>query len=139
MEERRVKLRIPFCDVDMHGHVHNGVYLSYVETAINEFLRESGLRRHFQPDSEDHVYHVRKVEVVYNRPIGFDDVVEVRASVARVGTTSVTFAGRIDRDGESEPSAVAEVVWVCVNPETGRTSPVPDELRAAIAAVAGSG
>ena len=33
-------MRIPFADVDMHGHVHNGTYLSYVETAINELLRD---------------------------------------------------------------------------------------------------
>ena len=52
----------------MHGHVHNSVYFSYVENAINEFLRESGLLGLFDPQSAAYRYHVRKVEVVYNRP-----------------------------------------------------------------------
>src|SRR2546430_12037664 len=117
-----MRMRSAFCDVDMHGHVHNGMYFSYVETAINEYLRESGLSPLFEPGSGDHVYHVRKVEVIYNRPVGFDDLVEVTANVARIGTTSLTWAGRIDRDGEREPSVTAEVVWVCVDPGTGSTT-----------------
>jgi acyl-CoA thioester hydrolase len=129
-----LRIRIPFADVDMHGHVHNGVYFSYVETAINELLRESGLLGHFDPKSGEHVYHVKKVEIVYDRPIGFDEVVDVRAGVGRIGNTSLTFTGRIDREGETEPSITAEVVWVCVDPGTGRTAPVPEPTRAALTA-----
>jgi acyl-CoA thioester hydrolase len=129
-----LRIRIPFSDVDMHGHVHNGVYFSYVENAINEFLRESGLLRFFHPASSAHVYHVRKVEVVYNRPIGFDEIVDVSARVGRIGNTSLTFSGRIERDGETEPSVAAEVVWVCVDAATGTTAPIPEDTRAALAA-----
>ena len=128
-------MRVPFSDVDMHGHVHNGRYLSYVEDAINELLRESGLMGHFDPASGAHVYYARKVEVVYNRPIGFDEVVDVRAGVGRIGTTSLTFSGRIDREGDSEPSVEAQVVWVCVEAKTGRAAPIPEATRSALAAL----
>src|SRR5437588_8656960 len=113
-----MRMRVPFSDVDMHGHVHNATYLSYVENAINAYLRESGLLPHFDPASAEHVYYARKVEIVYNRPVGFDEVVEVSARVGRVGTSSLTFSGRIDREGELEPAVVAQVVWVCVDART---------------------
>ena len=127
-------MRVPFSDVDMHGRVHNSVCLTYVENAINEFLRESDLLRYFDPSSSLHTYHARKVEVVYNRPIGFDEVIDVRARVGRIGTTSLTFASRIDRDGDADPSVVAEVVWVCVDVSTGRAAPVPEATRTALSA-----
>jgi acyl-CoA thioester hydrolase len=130
-----VRMRIPFSDVDMHGRVHNGRYFAYVETAINEHLRQRGLSPFFQPDSTDHVYHVKKIEVVYDRPIRFDDVVDVLAGVARIGTTSLSFTGRVVRVGESEPAVVAEVVWVCVDRASGSAMPIPQATRSALAAL----
>ncbi len=130
-----MRLRVPFCDVDMHGHVHNGVYFSYVETAINEFLRTSDLSGRFDPKANDHAYHVKKVEVVYHRPAGLDDILDVDARVARIGTSSIGFSARATRTEDSVVVAEAEVVWVCVESGSGRTIPVPQETRAALTAV----
>jgi len=127
-------MRVPFSDVDMHGRVHNSVCLTYVENAINEFLRESDLLGYFDPRSGAHTYHARKVEVVFNRPIGFDEVIDVRAGVGRIGTTSLTFTGQVHRAGDADPSVVAEVVWVCVDVGTGRAAPIPEATRSALAA-----
>ena len=127
-------MRVPFSDVDLHGRVHNSVCLTYVENAINEFLRESDLLRYFDPRSGIHTYHARKVEVVYNRPIGFDEAIDIRARVGSIGTTSLTFTGQILREGDSDPSVVAEVVWVCVDLSTGRAAPIPEGTRIALTA-----
>jgi acyl-CoA thioester hydrolase len=127
------RLRVPFRDVDMHGHVHNGAYFSYFETAITELLRNFDLMGCFSPGAGSCDYHVKKVELVYNRPIGFDKLVEVRASLDRIGRTSLTFAGRIDHDGDAEPSVTATIVWVCVDRETRRAVAIPDGTRAALA------
>src|SRR5689334_16173487 len=120
------RFRVPFRDVDMHGHVHNSVYLSYFESAINELLRRFDLLKHFEPGSASHRYHVRKAELVYSKPVGFDALVEVRAALARIGTTSLTFSARLDREGDAdnaEPSVSGSIVWVCV--DAGSSRPVP--------------
>lgn len=127
-------MRVPFSDIDMHGRVHNSVCLTYIENTINEFLRESDLLRYFDPRSGARTYHARKVEVVYNRPIGFDEAIDVRVRVGRVGTSSLTFTGQIHRQDDADPSVVAEVVWVCVDVGTGRAAPIPDDARTALAA-----
>ncbi|AEW98621.1 thioesterase protein (plasmid) [Streptantibioticus cattleyicolor NRRL 8057 = DSM 46488] len=128
---------MPFSDVDMHGHVHNGVYFAYVETALNEFLRLGGLSGRFDPRHNDVVYHVRKAELVYHAPAGFEDELDVTPRVARIGDSSLTFAVAVTRAGDGTPVADATVVWVCVDRATGRTTPVPDATRAALAATAG--
>ncbi|PAU49958.1 thioesterase [Streptomyces albireticuli] len=127
---------MPFSDVDMHGHVHNGVYFSYVETALNTFLREAGLSGSFDPKRNDVVYHVRRTEFVYHSPAGFEDLLDVTPHVSRVGTKSLTFAAAVTRADDGRPVADAEVVWVCVDRRTGRTAPVPGPTRTALAAAA---
>jgi acyl-CoA thioester hydrolase len=118
----------------MHGHVHNGVYFSYVETAINEFLRTSELSGCFDPKTNDHAYHVKKVEIVYHRPAGLDDILDVDARVARISISSIVFSATATRTEDSSVVAEAEVVWVCVESDSGRTIPVPEETRAALTA-----
>lgn len=130
-------LRVPFSDVDMHGHVHNGIYFSYVETAINEFLRTSNLSGHFDPRMNDHAYHVKKVEVIYHRPAGLDDILDVATRVARIGISSIVFAATVTRAADSSVVAEAKIVWVCVERGSRQTIPVPQDIRAALTPSAG--
>ncbi|MDA2808381.1 acyl-CoA thioesterase [Nocardiopsis suaedae] len=135
-----MRLRVPFSDVDMHGNMHNGRYVAYAEDAVNEFLREAGLSPHFDPSSARAAYHVKKVEVVYERPLRFGDPAEISAHVARIGRTSLTFA--VVAHGGDAPggaAARAEVVWVCVDPDTRRPVPVPEPTAAALRAASGAG
>ncbi|MDA2812355.1 thioesterase family protein [Nocardiopsis sp. RSe5-2] len=131
-----MRLRVPFSDVDMHGNMHNGRYVAYAEDAVNEFLREAGLSALFDPASSRAAYHVKKVEVVYERPLRFGDPAEIAAHVARIGRTSLTFAvvARNEEAPEGAAAARAEVVWVCVDPNTRRPVPVPEPTAAALRA-----
>ena len=135
-QEAVYRLRIPFRDVDMHGHVHNGAYFSYFETAIVELLRNFDLMGYFSPGASPCSYHVKKVELVYNRPLGFDKLIGVRADLARLGRASLTFAGRVDEAGAAGPSVTATIVWVCVDRATRRPVAIPDGTRAALAVLA---
>ncbi len=125
----------------MHGHVHNGVYLSYFESAINELLRRYDLLKYFEPGSASQRYHVRKAELIYSKPVGFDALVEVRAALARIGTTSLTFSAQLDREGDAasaDPSVSGTVVWVCVDAGSNRPVPIPEATRAALAVLGDS-
>ena len=118
------RFRIPFRDVDMHGHVHNGAYLSYVETA-RYFLRFSRAPQFSsKPGAEDRSYHVKKTELTYEAPLGFDEAVVVRVRIERIGNSSLTFVGSIERELDNAVAVLGTVVWVCVDTNTGvaRTS-----------------
>jgi acyl-CoA thioesterase FadM len=57
----------------------------------------------------------------------FDDEIEVRLGVARVGRTSITYTWEIARDGEKAVEGRHTVVNVN---RAGRAEPLSDELRA---------
>ncbi|MBB2910722.1 acyl-CoA thioester hydrolase [Streptosporangium becharense] len=118
----------------MHGNVHNGRYVAYAEDAINEFIRESGLSDQFDPASSRLAYHVKKVEIVYERPLGFGELADITARAARVGRTSLTFEVLVHpaEPAGAPPAVRAQVVWVCVDPETRVPSPVPESTAAAL-------
>jgi acyl-CoA thioester hydrolase len=132
-----VLLRVPFADVDMHRHVHNGRYFSYAESAINEFIRLNDLSTMFDATHNDVAYYVKKVEIRYDGTAGFDDVLDVIARVARIGSTSLTFVARVSHSDGGSLIAEAEVVWVCVDSATGTPVPIPEPTRQALAAVDG--
>ena len=63
------------------------------------------------------------------RVLRFDDEIEVRLRVDRLGTTSISYAWTISKDGE--PYILGGHTVVHVDSE-GRPSPIPDRIRAAL-------
>ncbi|MGJ3262405.1 MAG: acyl-CoA thioesterase [Salinarimonas sp.] len=134
--QHRASLRVPFRDVDMHGHVHNAMFLSYFEAAINDFLRDRGLAPHFDPASAVQVYHVKKAELTFEAPAFFEDELQFRVRIARIGRSSLSYGGEIVRCADETLCATVVVVWVCVDPATRRPCPFPEATRLALDQVA---
>jgi acyl-CoA thioester hydrolase len=74
-------------------------------------------------------YPRRRVEAEYRQVLVFEDEVEVRLRVERVGRTSITYAWEITKDGEAYVDGRHTVVHV---DEQGRSSELPDAVRAAL-------
>ncbi|WP_288586546.1 thioesterase family protein [uncultured Methylobacterium sp.] len=125
-------LRVPFRDVDMHGHVHNAVYLSYCESAINEYLREHDLSRYFAPDEAGIVYLVRKTELVFNRPSRFEDRLSFTLAITKLGSASIAFSVDVVGEGETTPRVAATIVWVCVDAGQRSSTAIPARTREAL-------
>lgn len=129
-------LRVPFRDVDMHGHVHNAAYLSYCETAINECLREHDLSRYFLPDEGGLVYLVRKTELVFNRPSHFEDRLAFSVAIAKLGAASIAFSVGVFGEAETTARVDATIVWVCVDAARRTSTGIPARTREALALLA---
>lgn len=111
----------------MLGHVNNAVFLNWLEQARLEIFEEIGwslealIGRRW-------VSNVVRIEIDYRREVRFGDEIELATWLERIGTSSITLAHRLSRDG-SEVVAEARVVVVWLGAD-GRPSPVPEELRA---------
>jgi acyl-CoA thioester hydrolase len=66
----------------------------------------------------------------FHMPLRFNDVVDVRLEVTRVGRSSLTQTVEVTRDGAL--AAEAEIVLCLIDRETGRATPWPDDLRSAL-------
>ena len=114
-------VRIPFRDIDLHGHMHNAAYYAHAEAAV------ANLWRHRPPGKDDPVYFVRKSGCTFHRGLTLDAVARFKVSVTRIGATSLSFAVAISSEGASV--ADLEIVWVAVDPATRQPVNVPQPVR----------
>jgi len=119
-------VQVRFSDVDVYGHVNNVKYFEYFQEARIQLMvaqgRELGAGHHLV---------VAQTDVDYRRPILFrPEPYDCRTWVSRIGSTSVVFESVV-RDGD-EVLARAKVVGVCMDSESGRPAPVPEEFRALV-------
>lgn len=120
-------------DNDVYGHVNNVVYYSYFDTAVNGHLIAAGVL----DIQESPVFGVvAETRCRFMSALRFPDTVEAGLRVTRLGRHSVTYEIGLFRKGEEEPAALGEFVHVYVDRRTRRPSPIPDDIRAALAPLA---
>jgi acyl-CoA thioester hydrolase len=126
--------RVWFSDTDAQGVVYYGRYLPYFDNARLEYLRHLGLVRFWQGDPE---LVMRALEVTYEAPAVFDDLLEVFVRTTRIGRTSVTTEGAAYRVDDDLLMCTARMTLVLIDATTRRPTRIPDEYRRAIAAFEG--
>ena len=130
-----LELRVRWAEVDMQKIVFNGHYLTYIDTAIADYWRAIGLA---YPEGYVERYandvYLRKATLEYLGSARYDELLTVYCRVARLGRSSMTFVFEIHRDDNDAPLVTAELVYVNADPKTMKSEPLPQELRARIAA-----
>ncbi|ATZ10666.1 acyl-CoA thioesterase [Erwinia amylovora] len=124
--------RISMRDIDLHGHVHNSVYLDYFEDAVVNAFRRYHLLPLFRPQSAGVAYHVKKCEATFHHPLTVDDEVMPLVAVEKLGNSSLVFSVQLLLADKSTLCAEGKLIWVCVNPRDHKPCPIPDETRAAL-------
>ena len=130
MSAFRHRLRVRYSDCDPQGVVFNANYLTYFDIAITELWREA-LGPYEQVTSERGIdLVVAEAGVRYLAPIRFDEEVDLVATVARIGTTSIRTA--IEIEAAAGTAAEGELRHVCVRHGTVEKAAVPDDVRTAL-------
>lgn len=128
--------RVRYNETDAQGVVFYGNYLIYYDTAISDFLGWLGYDYKNQPRLTGTDFHVVKAEAEYAAPLRFEDSFEVGVRIGRIGRASIAFETAVFPAGAETPSATGEIVWVNADQATGKSAPVPEAMRALIAAKA---
>jgi acyl-CoA thioester hydrolase len=126
--------RVWFSDTDAQGVVYYGRYLPYFDNARLEYLRHLGLVGYWHGDRE---LVMRALEVAYEAPAQFDDLLEVFVRTTRIGRTSVTAEGAAYRVDDDRLMCTARSTLVLIDRATRLPTPIPDDYRRAIAAFEG--
>jgi acyl-CoA thioester hydrolase len=117
-------------DNDIYGHVNNVTYYSYFDTVVNEHL-VSAARLDIRASAAIGV--VVETSCRFHKSLSFPDIVDAGLRVAKLGNSSVTYEIGLFRRGDEEPAATGHFVHVWVDRATRRPTPVPPEVRAALA------
>ena len=124
----RFGFRVRYSEVDYQGIVYFAHYATYFDVAIHEFFRSlpydyTAIRRTTGTD-----FNIVRSVVEYRRPLRFDEPFAVEVALGRIGRTRLTFTPAIWVQGEIEPRATGEVVWVHADQATMRAVALPAEL-----------
>ncbi len=119
-------------DNDVFAHLNNAHYYSFFDTAICTPLVEAGL---LDPAASRLIPVVVESGCRYRVSLGFPDLVHAGIRVAHLGRRSVRYEIGLFRNAEPEAAAEGFFVHVYVAREDMRPAPIPDDIRAALAAL----
>ena len=128
-------VRVRWQECDAQGIAFNGSYLGWLEVAQAEYFRNLGFSIYRIAAAGYFDSAVVKATLEYKAPARVDDMLDLRARVARIGNTSLTLEVAIFLEGghtEVAPLTVIEAVYVGFHAHTGDTRPVPDAIRALV-------
>jgi acyl-CoA thioester hydrolase len=120
--------RVRYAETDAQGIVFFAHYLTYFDTAINEYLRDlpHNYIEHVKQTGTD--FHVVKVTVEFYAPSHFDDEIEIYVRTGRIGRSSLTFFIEIFPKNGETTLVKGEVVWVNTDQKTHKSVPLPEAL-----------
>ncbi len=125
MSRSIVEHRVPFYETDAMGVVHHANYVRYLELARIRWMDEHD-RPYRDYVAEQRHFSTTRVEVDYQRPVAFDDVLQIATWVEWVRGASLAMAYEITRAGERIATARTEHAMVDVS---GRVCRIPAERR----------
>jgi acyl-CoA thioester hydrolase len=113
-------------DMDAYGHVNNTVYFRFMEQARVEYLEQLGFK--VLPQGSAPV--IINASCTFLIPLNYPATVEVRMYCGQPGRSSIPTRYEIGLQGDATLYATgdAKIVWMDV--ASGKSVPVPDELRA---------
>ena len=112
-------------DLDAFNHVNNSTYLTYLEEARLQWMLSMG-------DVFDSASTpvLAASELNYRGPIAWPAQLQVQLLCERLGNSSITIAHRIVDAGDPERLYCdGHVVMVWIDPQTGRSVPLPTSVR----------
>jgi acyl-CoA thioester hydrolase len=103
--EHSTPVKVRYVETDQMGVVHHSNYLHWFEIGRTEWLREVGVS-YRKVEEQGLLLPVLETQLTYAKPAYYEDMVQVKTSLAEYTGIRVTFAYSIVRDGETLASGI---------------------------------
>ena len=122
-----VPVEVRFRDLDALGHVNNVVTLTYMESArIAWWIHVTGR------DLREMSMILARTEIDYRSPATYGERLLVGVRCASMRRSSFVLEFRVEEQGTGRVVAEARKVLVHYDYAAGRSTPIPDDLRARV-------
>ncbi|HEY9648442.1 MAG TPA: thioesterase family protein [Chroococcidiopsis sp.] len=118
------QLRVPHYKMDAFGHINNAVYQHYLEQSAIEHAASLG----FSPKrclELGGTFIMRRVVIDYLSPTVGGDRLAITTWLKEMRGSRAIRAYEIRRNGENNPSVIAEALWIWVDGHTMRPRAIP--------------
>jgi acyl-CoA thioester hydrolase len=129
--EFTIHRRVQFAETDMAGIAHFSNYFRWMEEAEHAFFRSLGMSVVMRHGDREITWPRVSVACDYSGPVRFEDELELRLHVVKVGGKSLVFEVEVLKGGERV--ALGKMTSVCCTIEPGgrmRSVAIPADLRA---------
>jgi acyl-CoA thioester hydrolase len=117
-------------DMDAFGHVNNARYFTYCESARISYFQAVGLGA--QTTTPDHGPSVVTATCNFRRQVHYPATLEVGVRALKIGRTSFPLEYGIFLEGTGDLVADGSSVVVWVDYGAGKSTPLPESLKARI-------
>lgn len=126
----RTRIAVRFGDVDHAGIVYYPQYFIYFHEAFEDFFDDNGHRYPELLGRRRLGFPTVHLEADYKLPLRYGDALDIELSVPRVGDKSAVFRYVGFRHKDGQQACTAEITCACVDMDSFRAVPIPDDLRA---------
>ncbi|MCG3178555.1 MAG: putative esterase [Phycisphaerae bacterium] len=121
--------RVAFNETDMAGVMHFSNFLRWLEDAEHAFFRSLGLSIESESDGRRISWPRVSVNCDFSGSARFQDELEIRLAVVRVGRKSVSFQGDFVLNGRTVAVGRSTSVCCVVLPDRFESIEIPAEVR----------
>lgn len=121
------QVRVRYAETDQMGVAYHGNYFAWFEVARTDLLRGMGFT-YRELEADGLRLPVIEATARFVRPALYDDVLDIRTTVASLGGASVGFEYAVHRDGAGAPIAHGRTLHAAVDRD-GRPRRLPTPLR----------
>ena len=127
--EFSVAHRVQFCETDMAGVAHFANYFRWMEEAEHAFFRSLGMSILMDYEGSRLSWPRVSASCEYQGPLHFEDEVEMRLSLTRLGNKSLSYEIRFLNNGREVAIGKITAVCVLVGAEEFRAISIPPAVR----------
>jgi acyl-CoA thioester hydrolase len=120
-------IRVYYEDTDAAGVVYHANYLSFMERARTEYMRQHGCSVS-ELAASGTVFPVVRAELTFKAPARLDDLLRITVAPVHAGGSSFTLRQQILRDADGLLLVEALVTIACATPEL-KPKRIPAEIR----------
>ncbi len=126
----QTRRQVQWRDTDAAGIMHFSVFFVYMEQAEHELLRQLGLSVSFDDGPQKLSFPRVSAKCDYQRPLRFDDQVDIEVRVERLGEKSITYDFQFRLAEEAVARGSMTCVCCRVDTHPPRSVPIPQRVAA---------
>ena len=120
---------VRYYELDPQGVMHNANHVAFFDQAITAYFKH--VNYDYLKDIEDtnKDFHTVQVLVQYNKPLYFDQVVEVGTKIKEIGNSSMTWIMGMFLKETGELVSSCEAIHVYIDLKTMKPTPITEDLK----------
>lgn len=127
-----ITMPVRWSDADIFGHINNVQYIRYLESGRVAYC-EDVLNLPLTADMKAG-WLLADIQCAYLQQAHYPENLKVLTRISGIGNKSVTFLAEIYREGGDKPVITSKGVMVWFDFERQQTTPIPDAIKAKVAA-----